>query len=144
MKKLCMLGVFIGASLTGFTQCEKASVSKTSTGRFIQENAKQPDFPFEGTVTIGNGKIILNGNIAGQPLSISNTISNVALCNWKEYLQNGQAVYKVSTDKGNGNLENSIITITGKDGKVKILFTSESDEKSGLELDIVETQIEKT
>ncbi len=86
----------------------------------------------------------MKGSIAGQSLNISNNIQKVTVCEWKEYLKNGQAIYKVSTDKGNGIFENSIIRLTAKDGKVTILFTSEADEKNGLELDTYENWIEKT
>ena len=67
----------------------------------------------------------------------------MVLCEWKEYLKNGQSVYKVTTDKGNGVFENSIIKIIAKDGKTTISFAAEADEKNGLELDIFESWIEK-
>ncbi len=144
MKKLSLLGVLLVMASFTIAQCNLSSVSKISTGRFIQNNAKQPDFPFEGTLTIDKEKILLKGSIAGQSLNISNNIQKVTVCEWKEYLKNGQAIYKVSTDKGNGIFENSIIRLTAKDGKVTILFTSEADEKNGLELDTYENWIEKT
>lgn len=143
MKKLLMLGVFCSILSVGYTQCEKLSVSKTSSGRFIQNNVKQADIPFEATITISKEKITLSGNIAGQSINIDNEIKSVVLCEWKEYLKNGQSVYKVTTDKGNGVFENSIIKIIAKDGKTTISFAAEADEKNGLELDIFESWIEK-
>lgn len=138
-----MLGVFSSIVSVGYTQCEKLSVSKTSSGRFIQNNVKQPDIPFEATITINKEKIKLSGNIGGQSISIDNEIKSVVLCEWKEYLKNGQSIYKVSTDKGNGIFENSVIRIIAKDGKTTISFASEADDKNGLELDIYESWIEK-
>lgn len=63
------------------------------------------------------------------------------VCEWKEYLKNGKAVYKVSAGKGNGVQEDSVIKITGKDGKTTIYLGSDPDEKGGLELEISESKI---
>ncbi len=56
MKKLSLLGVLLVMASFTIAQCNLSSVSKISTGRFIQNNAKQPDFPFEGTLTIDKEK----------------------------------------------------------------------------------------
>jgi|GEM_PF-5419814 len=139
MKTILMIGLFLCSTISALSQCDQSTVSKTTVGRFIQANSKQADIPFEATITITKEKIILKGNIAGQTLNITNTIQSIITCEWKEYLKTGQSVYKVVTDKGNGTSENGIIRITGKDGKTTILFSSDTDNSDGLELDIKET-----
>jgi hypothetical protein len=142
MKRLIFITILSFFFASTFGQCDKKSTSKSSVGRFIQGDTKQEDMPVEATIIIDKKMIVLNALIGGQTITISNTIKTVEICNWKEYLKNGQSVYKVSTDKGNGVIESSIIKITGKDGKTTIYFGSDPDEKGGLELEISKSEIE--
>lgn len=142
MKRLIFSSILLFIFASSFGQCEKKSTSKSSIGRFVQGDTKQEDMPLEATITIDKKMIVLNALIGGQTMTISNTIKTIEICNWKEYLKNGQSIYRVSTDKGNGVFESSIIKITGKDGKTTIYFGSDPDEKGGLELEISKSEIE--
>jgi hypothetical protein len=142
MKRLIFIAILSFFCASSFGQCEEKSTQISSVGRFVQGDSKQGDMLLEAKITIDKEMIILNAIIGGQTMTISNTIKSIEICNWKEYLKTGQSVYKVSTEKGPGVIENSIIKITGKDGKTTIYFGSDPDEKGGLELEISESKIE--
>lgn len=143
MKTLILTAVFVSFSVLSFAQCDKKATLKSLTGRFVQDGTRQDEMPFEATITINTEKIILATSAGGPSLTIANTINEVVTCQWKEFLKNGTTIYKVSTDKGNGVPEPSVIKLSSKDGKTTIYFGSDPDDKGGLELDISESRIEQ-
>lgn len=139
--------MFIVILSMGFTaaigQCDKSATCKAVKGRFIQKDATQNDLPINATITIDKSKIVLIVKVGGQSMSITNTIKIIESCEWIDYLKSGSAIYKVSTDKGDGGiLEDSIIKITGKEGKTTIYFASDPDERGGIEMELSEIKIE--
>lgn len=127
---------------SSYGQCEKKSICKSVVGHFVNGGNKQEDMQLEATITIDKENIIINANMGGQDLTITNKINSVESCEWDEYLKKGKSIYRVSTNKGGNIWENSIIKIIGKDGKLTIYLGSDPDEKGGLEFDIYQTQIE--
>lgn len=142
MKHLFSIVILLFFFASAFGQCDTQFTSITSVGQFVNGDAKQTDMSIEATMAIDKEKIVLNISIGGKDATIVNTIKEIKNCEWKEFLKNGQAIYKVTTDKGDGNLEESIVKITGKDGKTTIYFGSDPDDKGGLELDMKEIKID--
>ena len=142
MKYLFSITLALFFFVSAFGQCDTKFTSKSSVARFVNGDAKQNEMPIEATIAIDRGQIILNLSIGGKSATIINTIKEIEKCEWKEFLKNGQAIYKVTTDKGDGYPEDSIVKITGRDGKATIYFGSDPDDKGGLELDMAEIKVE--
>lgn len=142
MYRIIIITLLSFVFFSSYGQCERKSICKSSVGRFVIGDNKQEEMQLEATITIDKENIVINANIGGQATTITNKINSVDSCKWDEYLKTGKSIYRVSTNKGNNVLENSIIKITGTAGKLTIYFGSDPDEKGGLEFEIYQTKFE--
>jgi len=143
MKKALLVCSVLLLSVTAvFAQCDKKVVCKSKVGRFVMGATGSPEMSIEATIALDKDKIEISMVMEGQSMSIISTIKSVEVCEWKEYLKNGQSVYKVSANKGGGTSEDAIIKVVAKDGKLTVYLGSDPDDKGGLELQISDTVIE--
>ncbi len=144
MKRFISLTIlFSSLFVAAIGQCDQKATLTSKFGRFIQGDSRQSEMPINAIIKIDNEKILLILSMGSQSMTVTNTIKKREICEWKEYLKNGQSIYKVTSDKGDGIAEDSVIKINGKDGKTTIYFGSDPDEKGGIELNISEITIDK-
>ena len=140
MKLLILLSFFSAISFTASAQCDRSVILQSTNGRFAKGDNRESDMTIEATAQVSKEKIVLIITLGGKTSTITNTINQVSTCDWKEYLVNGKTIYKVTTDKGDGHSEASIIRLTSKNGKTTMYFGSDPDTDGGLELDMTESK----
>ena len=140
MKIFILAICFIAAGFSASAQCDRSVILQSVTGRSVQGDTRDRDMTIEATAQVSKEKIVLIITLGGKTSTITNTINQVTTCDWKEYLVNGKTIYKVTTDKGDGHTEPSIIRLTSKNGKTTMYFGSDPDTDGGLELDVTETK----
>jgi len=139
--KLFILTAFLSVmTIAASAQCDHEVILQSTTGRFVDGDKKDSDKNIEATIRVSKDKFVLLLTIAGETSTITNTIDKVTACDWKEFLVNGKSAFKVTTDKGDGKKEPSVIRLNSKNGKTTIYFGSDPDDKGGLELDVDEVK----
>lgn len=141
MKKLFLLIGLFAFFLFSYGQCDKKVTFKCKKGRFNKNGSFEQDLPLEATLSIDNGKITFIATLNGDAENVTGEISEVSICEWTEYLQNGKTQYKAYMRRVNGDAENSIIEIEGENGSIKITCASNPDTGSKLQLDVAEYTI---
>ena len=121
MKKILLPLLLAIISTAGYAQCEK-KVLLTSyvTEHLDASDSLQKSDDEKSTINIGLTDIkILPGN--SEEHQISGVIKSQT-CNWKVPYKEGKSVIKAEMTDPRGETKNATITITGKDGKVTLLF----------------------
>lgn len=139
MKLFILTTLFAAFSLHVSAQCDHTVILQSTNGRFVNGKDRQSDMPLEATVQVFKDKIVLTLSINGRNSMITSKIDQVN-CDWQDFLVNGNTEYKVTTDKGDGHPEASLIRLISRNGKSTIYFGSDPDKKGGLELDVLEVK----
>ena len=125
MKKSAFLFfVLIAASQISLAQCGKKFTiissktdhldSKGNLTRTVDEKAVVVINPTNVFITINDDHEI-------------NGIIKTDTCNWQSPYKEGKTIIKTSVHADNGEDKNVTITITGKDGKITLLYQSEDE-----------------
>lgn len=139
MKLFLLTSLFATLSFYSHAQCDRSLILQSTNGRFVKGNDRQQDMILEATAQVSKEKIVFIISMNGKTSTITNTI-NSSSCDWQDFLVNGNTEYKVTTDKGDGHPEASVIRLISKNGKSTLYFGSDPDKKGGLELDVFEVK----
>ena len=124
MKKILLPLFFtiLGSGL--YAQCEKkVLLTSTVTEHLDGSDSLQRSDDEKSTIEIGKTEItILPGNEVEQKIT---GVIKSHTCNWTVPYKEGKSVIKAEMSDPRGDTKNATITITGKDGKVKLLFELE-------------------
>lgn len=141
MKKVMLFVALFAFNQISFAQCDKKVTFKCNKGRDFKDGSVGQEMPFDATINIEDGKIILVATLNGESETVESEIKEVAICEWSGYLKNGKTQYKALTKRGGENADLSIITIEGENGMIKITFGSDPDTGGKLQFDVEEYTI---
>jgi hypothetical protein len=119
-----MLALLIAGSTVSFAQCDqKVMLTTSKTDHLDASGAVTRTVDEKAVVTISKTELAINVNDEHKMTGAikSNT------CNWTVPFKEGKTVIKATLGDDQGNSKNVTITITGKDGKVTLLFESEDE-----------------
>ncbi|WP_430899202.1 MULTISPECIES: hypothetical protein [unclassified Paraflavitalea] len=133
MKQLLLLVASTLISTVTFAQCDKSFECKSVKAYFVKPNDERVEIEAESSVKFEKGKITLTISIQGNEATFYSKIDETEKCEWKEAFKEGISSFKVTTDKG-AVQEKSVIKLIGKEGKLKVYFGSDPDDKGGMEL----------
>ncbi len=121
MKKILLPVLFTIIAITGYAQCEKKLLlTSTLTEHLDGFDSLQRSNEEKSTIEIGKSEItILPGNEPEQKIT---GVIKSQTCNWTVPFKEGKSVIKAEMSDPRGDTKNATITITGKDGKVTLLF----------------------
>ena len=121
MKKILFPLLLVILATTGYAQCEKkVLLTSNLTEHLDGSDSLQRSNEEKSTIEVGKTEItILPGN--EQEQKITGVIKSQT-CNWTVPFKEGKSVIKAEMSDPRGDTKNATITITGKDGKVTLLF----------------------
>lgn len=124
-----------------FAQCDKPILLKCSKGIEIKNGNPGQEMPFECSLEITNGKVVLTATMDGKTESVEGSITEVVRCDWKEFLKNGITQYKASMRKDDEREENATIEIKSENNYTVVTLGSDSDSGSKMQLVVKEYTI---
>jgi hypothetical protein len=123
MKTITLIIVLLlTGSAISFAQCDKKFSITTSKTEHLDSSGNITRTDDEKAVVI-IGKADLNITV-NDDHKMTGAIKSDS-CNWPVAYKEGKTVIKASLNDGSGDDKNITITITGKDGKVTLLFEME-------------------
>ncbi len=124
MKKILLPLLCTIIASAGYAQCDKKIIlTSTVTEHLDASDSLQRSNEEKSTIEIGKTEItILPGNEAEQKIA---GVIKSHTCNWTVPFKEGKSVIKAEMSDPRGDTKNATITITGKDGKVTLLFELE-------------------
>jgi hypothetical protein len=128
MKTIALaLSLLIAGSAVSYAQCGKKFTITTSKTEHLDAKGNLTHADDEKAVVV-IGKTDLNITVTGanDEHKMTGTIK-ADTCNWPVAYKEGKTVLKVVISNENGEDKNVTITITGKDGKVTLLFEMEGE-----------------
>jgi hypothetical protein len=141
MKKIFLLtALFISFHFT-YAQCNRTVTFKCDKARDFKNGVINTEMPMESTITIDSGKITLTATMNGQTETLEGEITEISVCEWKEFLVDGKAQYKALLKKTNDQPQESFIEIVSENGNIKISFALISDTSNKLQVDVAEYKI---
>jgi hypothetical protein len=142
MRKLILLvGLFAFHQIT-YGQCEKKVILKSNNMRGLKYGSVTKEMAVEASISIDKEKIVLTASKDGMTETVDCEIKEVVICDWKEYLKDGKAQFKVLGKKGSENPTSSIVDIESANGYTKVTFGLDPDTTgSKLQFDISEYSI---
>lgn len=144
MKKIFLLtALFISFHFT-YAQCNRTVTFKCDKARDFKNGVINTERPMEATITIDSGKITLTATMDGQTETLEGEITEISVCEWKEFLVDGKTQYKAVLKKTNDQPQESIIDIVSENGNIKILFALASDTSNKLQFDVSEYKISES
>jgi hypothetical protein len=126
MKTIALiLSLLVAGSTVGFAQCGKKFTITTSKTDHLDSkgNITRTDADEKAVVVVGNTDINITIN---DEHKMSGPIKSND-CNWTVPFKEGKSVIKTVISGDNGDAKNVTITITGKDGKINLLFEAEDE-----------------
>jgi hypothetical protein len=144
-QKIIMKRVVLSLTLLAFYQmdygqCNQKVLIKCTSVRHLKDGAVVKEGKMEAAVSIGDGTILLTATDNGQTQTKELEIKEI-VCEWKAYMKNGRAQYKVSEKGSDGNPHNSIVDVVSDNGYTSITFASDPDSGSKLQFDVAEYSI---
>ena len=124
MKKIWLPLLLSILSSAVYAQCEKKLLlTSTVTEHLNASDSLQRSDDEKSTIEVGKAEItILPGNEAEQKIT---GVIKSHTCNWTVPYKEGKSVIKAEMSDPRGDTKNATITITGKNGKVTLLFELE-------------------
>ena len=121
MKKILLPFLLTIVTAAGYAQCEKkVLLTSNVTEHLDASDSLQRSNDEKSTIHIGSTEIkIIPGN--DEEHQITGEIKSHT-CNWTIPFKEGKSVIKAEMTDPRGETKNATITITGKDGKVTLLF----------------------
>lgn len=128
MKTLALtLSLLLAGATFSFGQCGHKFTITTSKTDHLDANGNVTRTDDEkATVVIGSKDISIDVINANDEHKMAGTLKSDD-CNWPVAYKEGKTVIKAAIDTGNGEDKNVTITITGKGGKVTLLFEIEGE-----------------
>jgi hypothetical protein len=126
------ISLIVALLIAGFTvsygQCDKKFTITTSKTEHLDSKGTvtRTDDNEKAIVVIGKTDLSITVNSDEGEHKMTGTIK-ADTCNWPVAYKVGKKVIKAVISNGNGEDRNVTITITGKDGKVTLLFESENE-----------------
>lgn len=120
MKKIILILAFMvaGTAIT-FAQCgQKFTITTSKTEHLDSKGNLTRTVDEKATVVIGKTDLNINVNDEHKMTGVIKSDT----CNWPVAYKEGKTVIKAVISGDNGDDRNVTITITGKDGKVTLLF----------------------
>jgi hypothetical protein len=125
MKTIALVLLLLAAGTAGsFAQCGKKFTITTSKTEHMDSSGNVTRTDDEKAVVV-IGKTDINISV-NDDHKMSGTIK-ADTCNWPVAYKEGKTVIKAIISTQNGEDKNVTITITGKDGKVSLLFEAEDE-----------------
>ncbi len=141
MLKNILLATALILGKISFAQCDKPILLKFSKGIEIKDGIPGQEIPFECSLEIANGKVVLTATMEGKTESVEGSITETMRCDWKEFLKNGIMQYKASMRKGDEHEENATIEIKSENNYTLVTLASDPDKGSKLQLEVKEYTI---
>jgi len=128
MKTIALiLLLLIAGSAVSYAQCGKKFTLTTSKTDHLDASGNLTRSDDEkAVVVIGKTDINISVDHSGDEHKMTGTIKSDE-CNWPVAYKEGKTVLKAVISNENGEDKNVTITITGKDGKVTLLFEMEGE-----------------
>ncbi len=126
MKTIALiLSLLVAGSTAGFAQCgKKFTINTIKTDHLDSKgNITRTDAEEKAVVVVSATEINITVN---EDHKMSGPIKSND-CNWTVPFKEGKSVIKTVITGDNGDAKNVTITITGKDGKVNLLFEAEDE-----------------
>jgi hypothetical protein len=119
-----ILSLLIAGGAVSYAQCSKKFTITTSKTEHLDNNGNVTRTDDEKAVVV-IGKKDLNITVNDEH-KMTGTIKSDS-CNWPVAYKEGKTVIKAALSNENGEDKNVTITITGKNGKVTLLFEIEGE-----------------
>jgi hypothetical protein len=128
MKTIALiLSLLLAGSAVSFAQCGKKFMITTAKTEHLDASGSVTRTDNEkAVVIIGKTDINITVTNANDEHKMTGTIKSDT-CNWPVAYKEGKTVLKAVITNDNGEDKDVTITITGKDGKVTLLFEMEGD-----------------
>jgi hypothetical protein len=124
---ILILSLLIAGSAISYAQCGKKFTITTSKTEHLDSKGNITHTDDEkAMVVIGKTDLNITVNTANDEHKMTGTIKTDT-CNWPVAFKEGKSVIKAVINNENGEDKNVTITITGKDGKVTLLFEMEGE-----------------
>ncbi|MGV3764637.1 MAG: hypothetical protein ACO1NW_00840 [Chitinophagaceae bacterium] len=141
MLKNILLATALILGKISFAQCDKPILLKFSKGIEIKNGNPGQEMPFECSLEIADGKVVLTATMEGKTESVEGNITEIVRCDWKAFLKNGITQYKASMKKGEERMENATIEIKSENNYTLVTLASDPDTGSKLQLVVKEYTI---
>jgi len=128
MKTIALiLSLLVAGSAVSYAQCGKKFTITTSKTEHLDASGNLTRTDDEkAVVVIGKADLNITVDHSGDEHKMTGTIKSDD-CNWPVAYKEGKTVLKAVISNDNGEEKNVTITITGKDGKVTLLFEMEGE-----------------
>jgi len=128
MKTLALtLSLLLAAASFSFGQCgHKFTITTSKTDHLDANGSVTRSDDEKATVIIGTKDITIDVVNANDEHKMAGRIKS-ADCSWPVAYKEGKTIIKAVIDNDNGEDKNVTITITGKDGKITLVFEVEGE-----------------
>ncbi|MEJ8842839.1 hypothetical protein WG954_10635 [Lacibacter sp. H375] len=141
MKKLFLLTALLVSYNFTYAQCDRTVTFKCDKARDFKNGVLNTEMPMESTITIDSSKITLTATMNGETETVEGEITEISVCDWKEFLVNGKAQYKALLKKANDQPQESVIDVVSENGNIKISLALASDTSNKIQVDVAEYKI---
>ena len=131
-----ILVVFVASH--SFAQCDTPVKFKSIKARGLASVSAETEVNLETVITLADGKFVMVGTFQGETEEIGGEILEVLSCEWKKFLVDGKAVYRVLAAKEGQEPMKSILEIVSDNNYPTITIFGEESADSKLKIIVSE------